>query len=317
MSDGPKIEIVMKILITGGSGQLGHELFQEGQTLGFHLLTPTHHQMDITDVNAVKNFINIHRPACVVNAAAYTQVDQAEIEESLAFAVNKTGCANLARICAKNDIPLVQISTDYVFDGQKKSPYNESDPISPIGVYGRSKAKGETEIRSKLREHVILRTSWLYGVYGQNFVKTMLKLARTEKKIRVVSDQYGSPTSAKDLAKAILVIVDKWRQQSAVAWGTYHYCGQGIVSWHVFAESIVELARQWGKVKTNRVEPITTADYPTRARRPAFSALDCNLIKRNFGINPKAWRESLEFTIQRLFEKTAVFDDKPFENPPH
>ena len=306
----------MKTLITGGHGQLGHELFQEFQTRHFDILSPSHHQMDITDFNAVKNYIDLHQPSFVINAAAYTQVDTAESEESLAFAVNKSGCTNLAQICAKNEIPLFQVSTDYVFDGQKITPYHESDPISPIGVYGRSKAAGETEIRSNLKEHIILRTSWLYGVHGQNFVKTMLKLAETKEIIRVVSDQYGSPTSAGDLAKAILVMVDKWRRQSVVAWGTYHFCGQGIVSWYEFAEAIIELARRYGEVKTKRVEPITTADYPTKARRPAFSALDCNLIKKNFGISPKPWRESLKSTLQRLCEKTAAVDGPPLADSP-
>ena len=306
----------MKILITGGRGQLGRELFQECQTRDFDVQAPSHHQMDITDIKAVKNFIDLHQPSCVINAAAYTQVDKAESEKSLAFAVNKTGCRNLAQICAKNEIPLVQVSTDYVFDGQKNAPYHESDPISPIGVYGCSKAAGETEVRSNLKEHIILRTSWLYGVYGRNFVKTMLKMTETKERIRVVSDQYGSPTSAGDLSKTILAMVDKWRQQSVMAWGTYHYCGQGIVSWHEFAETIIELARCYGKVKTNRVESITTADYPTKARRPAFSALDCNLIKKNFGINPKPWRESLKSTIQRLFERTAAVDGPLLENSP-
>jgi dTDP-4-dehydrorhamnose reductase len=306
----------MKILIAGGHGQLGRELLQECQTRDFDALTPSHRQMDITDIKAVENFIALHQPTCVINAAAYTQVDKAEGEESLAFAVNKTGCTNLAQICAKNEIPLFQVSTDYVFDGQKNTPYHESDPISPIGVYGRSKAAGETEIRSNLKEHIILRTSWLYGVHGQNFVKTMLRLAVTKEEIRVVSDQYGSPTNAGDLAKAILVITDNWRQQSAVAWGTYHYCGQGIVSWHEFAQTIIEFARRCGVVKTNRIEPIATADYPTKARRPAFSALDCNLIKKSFGINPKPWRESLKYTIQRLFKRTAAVDGTPLESSP-
>ena len=316
MSEKPGIAKAMKILITGGQGQLGRELFQAGQAGNYNILAPSHHQMDITDIHAVENFIDLHQPSGVINAAAYTQVDKAEIEASLAFAVNKTGCTHLAQICAKNEIPLFQVSTDYVFNGQKNTPYRESDPISPIGVYGRSKAAGEAEIRSNLKKHVILRTSWLYGVHGQNFVKTILKLAGTKDTIRVVSDQYGSPTSAGDLAKAIFAVVDKWRQQSAVAWGTYHYCGQGIVSWHGFAETIIELARQCGEIKTNRVVPIATADYPTKARRPAFSALDCNLIKKNFGINPKPWRESLKSTIQRLFEKTAAVAGKPLEDTP-
>ena len=306
----------MKILITGSHGQLGRELFQEGQIWDFDILAPSHQQMDIADNKAVKNFIGLHQPSCVINAAAYTQVDQAEIEESLAFAINKTGGTNLAQICKKNEIPLFQVSTDYVFDGQKKTPYHESDPISPIGVYGRSKAAGEIEIRSNLEEHIIIRTSWLYGIHGQNFVKTMLKLAATKENIKVVSDQYGSPTSAEELAKAIIALANKWRQQSAVAWGTYHYCGRGIVSWHEFAETIVEMARRYGEVKTNRVEPITSADYPTKAKRPKFSALDCNLIKKNFGITPKPWRESLKSTIETLFKGTAAVDDTPFKNSP-
>ena len=306
----------MNILITGGHGQLGRELWQEAQARGHDVKVPLQHQMDITNIKAVQNFIDRHQPVCVINAAAYTQVDKAEIEESLAFAVNKTGSKNLAQVCAKREIPLFQVSTDYVFDGQKKAPYLESDPVSPIGVYGLSKAAGETEIRSNLRKHIILRTSWLYGCYGQNFVKTMLKLSGTKEIIRVVSDQYGSPTSAGDLAKAILAMADKWRRQSTIAWGTYHYCGQGIVSWHEFAETIIELARRCGEVKTNRVEPISTADFPTKARRPAFSALDCNLIKKNFGINPKPWRESLKYMIQRLFERTAAVDGTLLENSP-
>ena len=298
----------MNILITGGSGQLGRELLQEVQISGIEVLAPSHQQMDITDIEQVKKFINRHQPSCVVNAAAYTQVDNAEIDESLAFAVNKNGCTNLAQVCARNQIPLIHVSTDYVFDGQKREPYLESDPISPVGIYGRSKAAGETEIRSKLKFHIILRTSWLYGVYGQNFVKTMLKLAATKKNIRVVSDQYGSPTSAADLAKVILTIAERWHQKSAITWGTYHYCGQGIVSWYEFAEAIIQLSRRYGTVKTIRVVPITTADFPTKARRPAFSALDCNLIKKKFGISPKPWRKSLESTIHRLMKTTAAGD---------
>jgi dTDP-4-dehydrorhamnose reductase len=296
----------MNILITGGRGQLGRQLSQEAQARGHDVKVPPHHQMDITNIRAVRYFIDRHQPVCVINAAAYTQVDKAESEESIAFAVNKTGCRNLAQVCAKNDIPLFQVSTDYVFDGQKKAPYVESDPVSPIGIYGLSKAAGETEIRSNLRKHIILRTSWLYGIYGQNFVKTMLKLSETKENIRVVSDQYGSPTSAGDLATAILSMAERCHKHSAVAWGTYHYCGQGIVSWYEFAGTIIGLARRYGEAKSTRVEPISTADYPTKARRPAFSALDCNLIKTNFGINPKPWRESLKFTIQRLNELTTA-----------
>lgn len=300
----------MKLLITGGRGQLGRELVEVGQLREFEILAPSHLHMDITDFEAVKTYIDLHQPACVINSAAFTQVDNAEREQSLAFAVNKTGCWNLARICAQKEIPLFHISTDYVFDGTKRSPYHEADPTSPIGAYGRSKAEGETEIRLNLEEHIILRTSWLYGDHGQNFVKTILKLAGNKKTIRVVSDQFGSPTSAADLAKAVMTIADRLRQGSEVDWGTYHYCGLGIISWFEFAKKIIELARQFGQIKTNRVLPITTADFPTKAKRPSFSALDCNLIRERFGINQKPWQISLKSTIQRLFEQRPVFAGK-------
>ena len=316
MSERPEVVEVMKILIVGGRGQLGRELVQAGPKWHFEALAPAHQQLDITAYKATKKFIQYHQPACVINAAAYTQVDKAEIEETLALAVNKSGCTYLAQICAENEIPLFQVSTDYVFDGQKNTPYRESDPISPIGVYGRSKAAGEAEIRSKCKEHIILRTSWLYGIHGQNFVKTMLKLAGTRENIQVVSDQYGSPTSADDLANAIWAIADKWRRKSTVDWGTYHYCGLGIVSWYEFAEAIIDIAGRWREVETSRIEPITTAEYPTRARRPAFSVLDCTLIKKNFGINSKPWHDSLKYTIQRLLAGTAAVDASPLENPP-
>ena len=290
----------MKILITGAGGQLGRELINQGQLKGFSVQAPSEDDMDITDLEKIDRCMAFHQPEVVINAAAYTQVDKAESEAALAFAVNTTGSANLARMCAKNKIPLVHISTDYVFDGQKGTSYLETDAISPVGIYGRSKAEGEIEIRSHLKEHIILRTSWLYGIHGHNFAKTMLKLATTKPKIRVVADQYGSPTNAADLAQTILIISDRMQFNNDVDWGTYHYCGQGVISWYNFAEKIVGLARLYADVKTTRIEPITTADYPTRALRPIYSALDCSRIQKHFGINPKPWQKSLEITIKEL-----------------
>jgi dTDP-4-dehydrorhamnose reductase len=290
----------MKILITGAGGQLGRELINQGQLKGFSVQAPSEDDMDITDLEKIDRCMAFHQPEVVINAAAYTQVDKAESEAALAFAVNTTGSANLARMCAKNKIPLVHISTDYVFDGQKGTSYLETDAISPVGVYGRSKADGEIEIRSHLKEHIILRTSWLYGIHGHNFVKTMLKLATTKPKIRVVADQYGSPTNAADLAQTILIISDRMQFNDDVDWGTYHYCGQGVISWYNFAEKIIGLARLYADVKTTRIEPIATADYPTRAVRPIYSALDCSRIQKHFGINPKPWQKSLEITIKEL-----------------
>lgn len=290
----------MKILITGSGGQLGRELINQGQLKGFSVQAPSEDDMDITDLEKIDRCMAFHQPEVVINAAAYTQVDKAESEAALAFAVNTTGSANLARMCAKNKTPLVHMSTDYVFDGQKGTSYLETDTISPVGVYGRSKAEGEIEIRSHLKEHIILRTSWLYGIHGHNFAKTILKLATTKPKIRVVADQYGSPTNAADLAQTILIISDRMQFNNDVDWGTYHYCGQGVISWYNFAEKIVGLARLYADVKTTRIEPIPTADYPTRALRPIYSALDCSRIQKHFGINPKPWQKSLEITIKEL-----------------
>ena len=291
----------MKILTYGESGQLGYELMRRGQAFDLDMHGIAYPQTDISEISQVASEFAGYRPDLVVNAAAYTNVDEAESEPELAMAINQQGPANLARICAEHNIPLIHISTDYVFDGRKTTPYRETDPVSPLGRYGRSKAAGEMAVRSGLDQHIIIRTAWLYGSHGHNFVKTMLKLALEKEEIRVVCDQYGSPTSAADLATAILSITDIYRRRRAMDWGTYHYCGAGIVSWHGFAKQVIEIGRQYTRLKTTRVEPIQTADYPTRAARPAFSALDCSLIQQRFGISAKPWRDSLKIVVQELF----------------
>ena len=288
------------MLITGAHGQLGRDIIDQSKSKGCQVQAPSEDDLDITDLGKVDHIITHLQPDLIINTAAYTQVDKAETEEALAFKVNKTGCTHLARICTKNQIPLVHISTDYVFNGQKGTPYVETDSISPLGVYGRSKAEGEIEIRSILKEHIILRTSWLYGIYGQNFVKTMLNLATSKQKIRVVSDQYGSPTNAADLAQAIFTISERLHSDSDFDWWTYHYCGSGVISWHTFAEKIMDLARLHGGIRTAQVEPVATADYPTRVVRPAYSALDCGRIGKHFGLAPQPWQKSLERTIRKL-----------------
>lgn len=290
----------MKTLIFGAAGQLGYELMRQGQALGLDIQGVDLPRSDITEMTQVINDFADYRPLLVINAAAYTNVDGAESEPELAMAINKDGPANIARACVENNIPLIHISTDYVFDGEKGAPYRETDPVSPIGVYGRSKAEGESVLRSVLNEHIILRTAWLYGSHGRNFVKTIMKLAREKEEIRVVSDQYGSPTSAADLAETILRISNIIQQGAAIAWGTYHYCGRGIISWHEFAQAIVDMCRHQGRVKVERVAPINTADYPTRAGRPPYSALDCGLINQRFGIAPKPWQTSLAVTVHEL-----------------
>jgi len=291
----------MKILIIGASGQLGCDLVQQAFSCNVTVETPTRQQMDITKISQIEKTITKMRPSLVINAAAYTNVDKAETEPELAFAVNKTGIANLAQSCCERKIPLIHISTDYVFNGKKGKPYVEKDSTAPLGVYGQSKAEGEEKLRSILKAHIILRTSWLYGVFGHNFVKTILKLSQQNEEISVVADQYGSPTSATDLAEALLKMAFHIVKKTKVFWGTYHYCGEGITTWHEFAGTILAMAKFYGSIRTHRVKPITTDEFPTPARRPAFTALDCSRIKKNFGIIPKPWQASLQQTIGKIF----------------
>jgi dTDP-4-dehydrorhamnose reductase len=291
----------MKVLITGADGQLGRELFRLGQTADFEIHGLNRQQLDITDQDRIQAVCKRISPSVVINAAAYTHVDRAENEPDRAFAVNKNGAAYLARYCADNRLALIHISTDYVFDGTKGRPYREDDPIAPLGVYGQSKAQGEAAVRRILPDHIILRTSWLYGVYGHNFVKSILKLAAEKTNLRVVNDQLGSPTSAADLATAILTISGKIGTNEKFDWGTYHYCGNGITSWHGLAEKIIELATPYTALKVRQVTAITTAEWPTPAKRPPYSVLDCTRLKSQFGINPQAWQQGLQNTIARIF----------------
>lgn len=290
----------MKILVIGSNGQLGDELLIQGNNFGYEILPADLPDLDITDKTQIKNKLEKSRPLFVVNAAAYTNVDKAETDQNLAFAVNRDGPANLAEACAKFEIPLIHISTDFVFDGKKNYPYMESDPVSPLSIYGESKVQGENKVRSRLKKHIILRTAWLYGVHGQNFVKTMLRLGREKEVISVVADQLGSPTSAADLTATILNIISGIQNRPDITWGTYHYCGYGITTWHWFAEEIFKLAKQYIPIKTKKVKAVSTAEYPTKATRPCFSALDCSLIKKNFGINIKPWQDSLKTVIRQL-----------------
>lgn len=290
----------MRILVTGADGQLGQELLQQGRKSEFELVATDLSELDITAADDVSKFIVRFRPFLVINAAAYTQVDKAEAEPLPACRVNTEGPAILAGACRSAGIALIHISTDYVFDGEKNTPYTESDPVAPTGVYARSKADGEDRVRAFLPEHIILRTSWLYGVFSHNFVKTMLRIGREKKVVSVVNDQFGSPTSAADLARTILKIASEIHGNSAVPWGTYHYCGKGIASWHEFAEKIFSLAEPYHLFRRPVVQAISTDQYPTPAKRPRYSALDCSRIHQNFGISTQPWPESLAAVIKRI-----------------
>ncbi len=296
----------MRILLTGANGQLGRELQYQCKDRRFELIATGLSELDIGSADNVAETVGRYRPFLVINAAAYTQVDQAESEADAARRVNTDGPGNLAEVCRSAGIALIHLSTDYVFDGKKNSPYLESDPVFPLGVYARTKADGEEQVRSLLKEHIILRTSWLYGVFGRNFVKTMLRLGREGRTIRVVNDQWGSPTSAADLATTILKIAESLRSPSTVAWGTYHYCGKGVTSWYEFAKEIFRFAESCRLFPKPVVQAVSTDQYPTPAQRPRFSALDCRRIRLNFGIDTKPWHESLAVMMKRIVHSGYV-----------
>jgi dTDP-4-dehydrorhamnose reductase len=293
------------IAIIGSNGQLGWELVRKGEERGFNILARDCPEIDICHLASIDACFDSRKIDLVINAAAYTAVERAESEPQTAFAVNRDGPANLAKKCRDRHIPLIHVSTDYVFDGTKQGPYIEDDPVAPLGVYGESKAAGEAEVRKHLPRHIIVRTAWLCGVHGHNFVKTILRMGREKDTLRVVSDQFGCPTFAADLGEAILEVVRQIEKNESANWGTYHFCGDGKTSWHGFATAIFEIARQYEKFAVKNIVPISTAEYPTPVKRPANSVLDCTKIERNFGIQPRPWRESLDRMIGQLYKLNA------------
>jgi len=292
----------MTILVTGAKGQVGRELINKGMLSGWKMVGIDLQEVDITDAAAVSKYLGPMDLEIVVNAAAFTAVDAAETEVEAAFAVNRDGAANLADICAEKKIPLIHISTDYVYDGMKKGAYLESDMVSPQGVYARSKAQGDAAVVDRLKAHIILRTAWVYSVHGHNFVKTMLRLFREKESVSVVEDQYGSPTNASDIAEAILHIIGHIQRNKETQWGVYHYTGQGKTNWYGFAKKVYELATPLDTFSLRELKPIPSSAYPTPARRPANSVLDCTKIQEMFGITSAPWEESLRGMLSSLYE---------------
>ena len=289
------------IAIIGSNGQLGWELVRRAECRGYNALALDLPELDITQPASIKGNLSSKKLSLVINAAAYTAVDRAESEPEQAFAVNRIGAAHMADFCAQALIPLIHVSTDYVFDGSKADPYFEEDPVAPLGVYGQSKEAGEAEIRTRIQEHLIIRTAWLYGVHGHNFVKTMLRLGKDRDTIKVVGDQTGCPTCAADLADAILLMTDHILSGKEISWGTYHYCGGGSTTWHGFAEEIFKIAKKYEAFTVKEVIPITTDEYPTPSKRPANSVLDCSKIEKNFGIITRPWEKSLADMIDAVY----------------
>ena len=288
----------MKIIVTGSKGQLGQsiqELSSDYPNLSF-VFTDVE-ELDICDPAQVDTFFATEKPSFVVNCAAYTAVDKAEKEEMLAKKINHYAVANLANACKKSEAKLLHISTDYLFDGNKSTPYHERDIVRPQSVYGISKLEGETAILRAEIKSIIIRTSWLYSTYGTNFVKTMLRLGKEKDELGIVSDQVGTPTYAGDLAKVLLDIIQMTSSDSKrFVSGIYHYSNEGVASWYDFTKAIFE----YHPDINCKVNPIDTAAYPTPATRPAYSVLNKSKIKATFGIKIPYWRDSLKSCLIKL-----------------
>ena len=292
----------MRLLIAGAHGQVGRELVRAAR--GHEVLALSTDKLDITDAVAVGKSIEAFRPDAVINAAAYTAVDQAESEPDIAFSVNRDGPKRLASSCDKNGIPLVHISTDYVFDGKKIGAYVEGDVPNPLNVYGASKLAGEEAVRALCPRHLILRTSWVFSAHGNNFVKAMLKLGCEREAFGIVGDQHGCPTSAEELARGIIAVIESDDED----WGrTYHFCQPKLTTWYDFAVAIFDEARRQGlNLKVKQLKPIATIDYPTQAVRPVNSAMDCLCFESSFGFKIQPWLESLSRVIGELMEARTL-----------
>jgi dTDP-4-dehydrorhamnose reductase len=287
----------LKILIFGAAGQIGHEVCRAPWPASFELVPLDRNAVDVTRPSVVSSVIARHRPDLIINLAAYTAVDRAESEPEKAWAVNCAGAANIAAICGDAATPLIHISTDYVFDGCKPEPYQEEDRVNPLNTYGRSKEAGERAVREATPRHIILRTAWVYGAHGTNFVKTMLRLGAERPLLRVVADQRGCPTAAADIAAALVAIAGEI-SRGRTDWGTFHFAGAGSTTWYDFAQEILGLAETLGALRP-RLEPIATDQYPTAARRPMNSVLDCGKIAA-LGIVPPPWKSGIAAVVREL-----------------
>jgi dTDP-4-dehydrorhamnose reductase len=284
------------LLLLGSEGQVGREVAGLAAARGLALTALSRREFDITDRAAVRTAL-VGGYAAVINCAAYTAVDRAEGEEALALAVNRDGAAHVAEACAAAGVPLVHLSTDYVFDGRKGAPYGEDDPVNPANAYGRSKAAGEAAVRTACAAHVILRTSWVFGASGGNFVKTMLRLGGERSELGIVADQFGCPTPAAALAGRILAVVGKLGPES---YGTYHCAGAERTSWFGFAEAIFAGQQALSGRPGPRLKAIATTDYPTAATRPPDSTLDSRPFQATFAAGPIDWRAGLTDVLRDL-----------------
>jgi dTDP-4-dehydrorhamnose reductase len=293
----------LKVLVTGTQGQLARSLSEAAGRRGDAIVAAGRPDLDLTDPASIERAVARATPDLVVSAGAYTAVDKAESEAALAHAVNGQGPGAVAAACARAGIPVIHISTDYVFDGRKAAPYLESDRTGPLNVYGRSKLEGERRIAAGCTRHVILRTSWVHSPFGHNFIKTMLRLAQTRPEIGIVADQVGNPTYAPHLAEAVLAIASRLvaDPESDRLAGIYNAAGQGAATWFGLAEEVLRCSRSLGGPSA-RVRPIATIEYPTPAARPANSRLDCVKLQRVFGIGLPPWEVGVRDCVARLVQ---------------
>ncbi|CEN56010.1 dTDP-4-dehydrorhamnose reductase [Candidatus Methylopumilus turicensis] len=286
----------MKILVTGKNGQVGFELMRSLATLGT-VIGVDLKECDLSDSAAIDKLLEKVKPDLIVNPAAYTAVDKAESEPVIAHAINAKAPEILAKFASRRNIPIIHYSTDYVFDGLKEGTYTETDKINPKSVYGKSKALGEAAVRNNAPKHIILRTSWVFGSHGVNFLKTMLKLSQERDRLSIVSDQIGSPTSAALLADVTAIIAKQLFEPGACQkYGTYHLVTEGETSWHGYAQMVVARANKLGvntKISSNAIQSIRTADYPLPAPRLANSRLDTTKIKTTFGVLLPTWQDEV------------------------
>ena len=295
---------MLRILVAGRSGQVAQSLIEAAT--GREGLTVTalgRPDLDIADRASVSAAIAAHAPHVLINAAAYTAVDLAETERDAAFLGNETGPRHLAEATAEAGLPLIHLSTDYVFNGRGTAPYTEKEPTDPLGVYGASKLAGEEAVAAANPRHLTLRTAWVYGAHGKNFLKTMLRVAETRDELSVVADQRGAPTSSHDIAAALLDLSEAIvREGTDPVWGTYHMAARGEAVWADFAEAIFAASAALGG-PTARVKRITTAEYPTPAERPAYSVLDSGALHRAFGVRLPVWQEPVAGIVARILER--------------
>lgn len=287
------------VLVTGAGGQLGTELQRCTWPAGWELVAINHETLDLSNTAAIAAKVAERPWAAVINGAAYTAVDRAESDIVTAWAVNAMAPAAFGEACAKAGIPLVQISTDYVFAGDKDGAWEVTDPVAPLGVYGASKLGGELAVRTSGARHAIVRTAWVVSAHGANFIKTMLRVGETRDRLRVVDDQRGSPTSAADLANALMTIAVRLAEDEAASTGTFHFSNAGAVSWAGFATEIFRQSALRGGPSAE-VAPIATADYPTPAKRPANSLLSHDAIRAAYDIVPRDWQSALSDILDEL-----------------